>query len=280
MDDLAALLDRVAEVSPLPATAHKILALCSSEQASMPELSRVIATDPALAAAVLRIANSAAYGGRNIDKLDVALMRIGLRELRDMAAAMCVLVAFRSQAELSLKLHDRSVVCGAIASRLAKESGACSVGTAFTCGLLSEIGAMACLAVDGKNYVNLWIEAGNSEARRSELELERYGSFTSLDVGRLFLFRNGLPPPVCEAVGSAFDESIAQKPALSKVTVLSRVATGHLISLAKQASHAEIQADLEQLARTIALPNVDGARLLELCQQAGAKAHEAMKQAR
>src|ERR1041384_1073083 len=99
MDALASLLDRVAAVSPLPATSHRILALCQSENVSIPDLAKVVATDPALAAAVLRIANSAAYGGRNIDKLDVAMMRIGLRELRDMAAAMSLLAAFRSQAE-------------------------------------------------------------------------------------------------------------------------------------------------------------------------------------
>lgn len=280
MDDLAALLDRVAEVSPLPATAHRILELTQSEQISIPDLSRVIATDPALASAVLRIANSAAYGGRNIDKLDVALMRIGTRELRDMAAAMCLLAAFRSPAELSLRLHDRSVVSGAICSRLAKESGACSSGTAFTCGLLAEIGAMACVAVDGKAYVTLWQEAEGSEEHRSGLELARYGTFTSLDVGQHFLARNGLPAGVCEAIGTRLDASIQEKPALARVTVLARQATGRLVNKATIAPKTQIRTELADLAEAVALPGIDGARLLELCIEAGAKAHEAMKRAR
>jgi HD-like signal output (HDOD) protein len=279
MDALAALLDRVAEVSPLPATAQRILVLCQSEQVAIPDLAKVVATDPALAAAVLRIANSAAYGGRNIDKLDVAMMRIGMRELRDMAGAMCLLAAFRSRAELSLRLHDRSVVSGAIGSRLAKVSGACSAGTAFTCGLLSEIGAMACVAADGKAYVDLWQAAANSESTRSELEIERYG-FTSLDVGRAFLTRNGLPPPVCEAIGTPLDGSIQEKPALSKVTVLARQATGRLNNRPLRPAAQELQVELDGLAKLVDLPNLSGPRLLELCVEAGANAQQAIKQTR
>ncbi|HEY8944852.1 MAG TPA: HDOD domain-containing protein [Polyangiaceae bacterium] len=280
MDGLAALLDRVTEVSPLPATAQRILELTQSDEISIPNLSRVIATDPALASAVLRIANSAAYGGRNIDKLDVALMRIGTRELRDMAAAMCVLAAFRSPGELSLRLHDRSVVSGAICSRIAKESGTASTGTAFTCGLLAEIGAMACVAVDGKAYVQLWQQALGSEQRRLELERERYGTFTSLDVGYHFLSRNAVPAAVCEAVGTPLDATIAEKPALSKATVLARHATARLINKATTAPQTQVRTELTELAEAVALPGVDGGRLLELCIEAGAKAQEALKQTR
>lgn len=279
MDNLTALLDRVAEVSPLPATAHRILELTQSDEVSIPNLAQVIATDPALATAVLRIANSAAYGGRSIDKLDTALIRIGTHELRDMAAAMCLLAAFRSPAEHSLRLHDRSVVIGAIGSGLAKESGACSAGAAFTCGLLAEIGAMACVAVDGKAYVALWVEAGGSERRRSELELERYGTFTSLDVGQHFLARNGLPEGVCEAVGTALDHRIAEDTPLARVTVLARQATGRLLHRTT-AQQTQMRTELDELAEVVALPGIDGARLFELCIEAGAKAHDALKRTR
>ncbi|HEY5957536.1 MAG TPA: HDOD domain-containing protein, partial [Polyangiaceae bacterium] len=156
MDRIDLLLDRVAEVCPLPKSADRLLELTGSDRASIPEVARVISTDPALAAAVLRIANSAIFGGGNVDRLETAVMRMGLRDLHDMAAAMSLFAAFRNRGELLVNLHDRSVVAGAVAHRLAKAKGGIQPNVAFTTGLLSEIGAMACLSVDGKEYSQIW----------------------------------------------------------------------------------------------------------------------------
>jgi HD-like signal output (HDOD) protein len=165
-DALSTLLDRVAEVCPLPMTTNKVMELLRSDKSNIADIAKVITTDPALAAAVLRVANSAIFGAGKVDRLDSAIMRIGFRGLRELAGAMSLLAAFRSQAELQLQLHDLSVVAGSIANRLAKELGAIVPATAFTCGLLSEIGAMACLAVDGKHYVPIWIEHARTPLER------------------------------------------------------------------------------------------------------------------
>lgn len=279
MDSLSAFIERVSEVCPLPATARRILELCQSERVMIPDLAKVITTDPALAAAVLRIANSAAYGGRGIDQLDVALMRIGLRELRDMAAAMSLLATFRSQAELSLKLHDRSVVSGAIGSLIAKSTGACAPGTAFTGGLLCEIGAMACLAADGKPYLRIWKDSGGHEETRIAIELEHYG-FTSLQVGACFLQRNGLPDTVSQAVGTSLEAAATAPDPLAKVIVLARLSTSRLVGRPATARHTELRSDLYELASSVDLEGVDGQRLLEVCIEAGALAQQALKAAR
>ena len=279
MESLSVFVEHVAEVCPLPATARKILELCQSERVMIPDLAKVITTDPALAAAVFRIANSAAYGGRGIDQLDVALMRIGLRELRDMAAAMSLLAAFRSQAELSLKLHDRSVVSGSIASLLAKATGACLPGTAFTAGLLCEIGAMACLAADGKGYLRIWHESSGEESLRAPLELSSYG-FTSLDVGACFLSRSGLPSSVSYAVGTPLATAATTEEPLAKIVVLARHATSRLVGQPASARHTELRTDLYDLSAAVDLPDVDGQRLLEICVEAGALAQQALRGAR
>lgn len=278
MESLAALLDRVAEVCPLPTTAQRILELCQSEQASVPDLTKVIGTDPALASAVLRIANSAAYGGRGIDQLAVAVMRIGLRELRDMAAAMCLLAAFRSRAELTLRLHDQSVLSGSIASDLAKQTGVVARSTAFVAGLLCEIGAMAWVSVEGKPYVAIWQEAAGSEQRRLQLERDAY-AFTSLELGEQLLARNGLPEAVSAAVGSALDTSLAEKPDLSKIVVLARRAAAELWN-AGIAPPKALEAELAAFASTAALSGIDGRVLLEVSTQAGIKAQQALRETR
>src|SRR5690349_625611 len=176
MDPTDALLDQVVEVCPLPATTQRVLALTSGESASIPEVSRVISTDPALATAVLRVANSAAYGMGRVDRLETAVLRLGLRELNKLAAAMALFAAFRNKAELTLQLHELCVASGSIGHRLAKETQLAAPSTAFVCGLLSEIGAMACLVFDGKDYIQLWQTANGNPDLRSQFEAERYGT--------------------------------------------------------------------------------------------------------
>jgi HD-like signal output (HDOD) protein len=254
------LLEQVVKVCPLPAATQQVLALTSSESSSIPQVARVISKDPALAASVLSVANSAAYGMGKIDRLEVAVMRLGLRELHSLAAAMALFAAFRNQAELSLSLHELGVVSGSIAHTLAKETGVAEPGSAFVCGLLSEIGAMACLAFDGKDYVRIYQAAGADHVARRELEEARY-SASSAQIGRRFLERNSLPENLCSAVGCELEQAEASAP-LGKVTLLAR----HTPSLLRHLkAEPELQlAALETLAAQVALETIDGASLLSL----------------
>lgn len=267
MDSTDALLDQVVEVCPLPATTQRVLALTSSDSSSVPEVAKVISSDPALAAAVLSVANSAAYGMGKIDRLEVAVMRLGLRELNKLAAAMALFAAFRNKAELTLQLHELCVASGAMAHRLAKETKLAQPGTAFVCGLLSEIGAMCCLVFDGKDYVQLFQNAEGSIDVRTEFEQARYGA-TSFAIGQRFLERNSLPESVCRAVGADLTLSLADADPLAKITLLAR----HAPQLSKQAANdaTALFTLLDALARRVDLTGIDGTRLLGLWAQASA----------
>ncbi|HET9933287.1 MAG TPA: HDOD domain-containing protein [Polyangiaceae bacterium] len=266
MLSIDALLDRVVEVCPLSATTQRVLALTSGDTASIPEVARVISTDPALAAAVLSVANSAAYGMGKVDRLEVAVMRLGLRELHNLAAAMALFAAFRSKAELSLQLHELCVASGSLAHRIAKETGVAQPGSAFVCGLLSEIGAMACLVFDGKPYVELFRTSGADIDLRAQREVERYGA-SSFAIGQRFLERNSLPESVCYAVGSDVTAPQDWEP-LAKITLLARHAP--LLQRVHAADRGALDAALDALAGRIALENVDGARLRDMCKSSRA----------
>src|SRR5215470_10995233 len=102
--DLPSLLQHIAEVCPLPAAAQRVLALCSMDEAAIPEVAEALSCDPAMTAQVLRVANSAIYARpRTVTTLQQAVMTLGLMELRNIAAAMSLLAAFRSREELSLE---------------------------------------------------------------------------------------------------------------------------------------------------------------------------------
>lgn len=279
MDRIDLLLDRVAEVCPLPKTADRLLELTSSDRASIPEVAKIISTDPALAAAVLRIANSAIFGGGKVDRLETAVMRMGLRDLHDMAAAMSLFAAFRNRGELLVNLHDRSVVTGAVAHRLAKVGGVVQPNVAFTAGLLSEIGAMACLSVDGKDYSQLWKATEDDPIERARLERERYEG-TSYTIGGRFLSRHRLPEPTCAAVGTESDADFATLEPFPRVLVLARLSAIIMIAAGKTGDRAAALEGLGALPESLRGPELTGERLFELCIQAGATAEEAIRTGR
>ncbi|MET0594290.1 MAG: HDOD domain-containing protein, partial [Polyangiaceae bacterium] len=176
---LSEFIDRVVALCPLPASAQRILQLTSDPEVDIKEVGRVLATDPALAAEVMRLANSAAYSrGVAASDLVQAILKLGIGELRQMAGAMAILAAFPTEEEFATNLRTASVLAGAIARDLTPKTRAGSVGTAYVCGLLSEVGAMACTAIDGKKYVALRTACADDWSLRAEGERARYG-FTS-----------------------------------------------------------------------------------------------------
>ena len=68
---------------------------------------------------------------------------------------------FATPEKLSHELRASSVLSAAVARLVARELGV-DESSAFLAGLLCEIGAMACLAVDSSEYNTIWSDAGES----------------------------------------------------------------------------------------------------------------------
>lgn len=86
-ETVAGVLDRpVSELPSLPVVALKLLKLTSDDHSSSPDLARVVETDPALTAKVLRIINSAAYAlPRKIASVQQAVVLLGFATIRTLA---------------------------------------------------------------------------------------------------------------------------------------------------------------------------------------------------
>lgn len=265
---LAKVLDDAVKLCPLPATTQRVLQLADSDRASIATIVQAISNDPALAAAVLRVANSALYTGPKLAQLDAAVIRIGLRELRDLAAAMSLLASFRSRDGIQVILHDRSVLAGGIANKLAKVTSQVLPSTAATCGLLCEIGAMVCLAADGKEYAKLWKELGPLGVGRVEREMARY-SVTSFEIGRRHMARNGVPDEVCEAVYVDPNMDTDSMTPIQKLTLLARQAAPLLLVGGRVGANAKLGDQLDTLALQIGFAKLSGRELLELFKESG-----------
>jgi HD-like signal output (HDOD) protein len=261
-------------VCPLPATAQRILVLANSEEASTAEISEAISCDPAMAAQVLRIANSAIYArSRRVVDLQQALVTVGLDEVRNIAAAMALLAAFRSPEELSLEIHSWSALSGGVARMIAVQFLPSWKGMTLVAGLLCEVGALACLAVDGPGYVELWRTVHNradpwssvAVEARDQFEQDRYGA-TTRQIGAKFLRRNMIPEEIASAIEAPIRARGSRGPSpLGCITMFARRAAPLLVSVFESGDLTDLPDMLHDLAMATQLGDLDREKLRDLC---------------
>jgi putative nucleotidyltransferase with HDIG domain len=138
------------ELPMLPEVAARILAGDLDDLATLGGLGATIERDPALAAHVLRLANSAAYlGGARLQSIQQALVRIGTTQLRELVVAAALQSGvFRAGAcaELVGALWAHSAATAAYAREVARALRT-NVEIAFLAGLLHDVGKPVVLSL-------------------------------------------------------------------------------------------------------------------------------------
>lgn len=131
------------ELPLLPQTATQILALCQVGTCEMKELAELVQRDPTLAANVLRVANSAAYGGvERIVSLQQAASRLGFTALCEIATAVALrgkVFQVQGREQELARIWRHSAAAGAWAKEIARKRRR-NVEGAFLCGLLHDVG--------------------------------------------------------------------------------------------------------------------------------------------
>lgn len=210
---MSELLKRVCQVENLPSlpkVAMEVLRLTRDENVSVEALARVIQNDPALAAKLLKVVNSALFGlPRPVASIRQAMVILGLRTVKVMALSFSVVDALstRSDAELDMELYWKRSLCSAVAGRLlAKVVAPGQSEEAFVAGLLADLGMCALWKCAGKEYCRVFdaFDAGNRPLH--EIEREQLG-FCHAQASAALLRAWNLPAPVCDAVARHHDES-------------------------------------------------------------------------
>jgi putative nucleotidyltransferase with HDIG domain len=131
------------ELPMMPGTAAEVMALCQQDTTDAAKLSAVIHRDQTIASNVLRVANSAAFGGQvGCASLQQAVSRLGMRHITEIAVAVSVrarLFANPVCAELLQSLWRHAVLAGFFTKEIARVRRR-NVEIAFLCGLLHDIG--------------------------------------------------------------------------------------------------------------------------------------------
>jgi HD-like signal output (HDOD) protein len=186
------------------------------------EIGETVGHDQVLTARVLRLANSARFGGsRRVGSLDEALIILGFDNLRILVIASGVTGATANIPNFDLKLFWQRCFQIANTCKVVAHLAGQNPQLAFTCGLLARIGELVLhVAVPDKTpEIDRLVAQGRE---RMEVETELLG-VDSAHVGSELAWRWSLPDNIVSAIGKQHPQAHpADTPALATVIRLSR----------------------------------------------------------
>ena len=142
---------------PFPQVAIRVLQLAHDENVQLHQLCELISSDPAFASEVLTVANSVLYSPRYpSSSILQAIAVLGANTLQ----GMCITVGARAYLGKSMShpsmrgLWRHNLACAIIAGRMASV-GFLDKDTAYTSGILHDIGRIALAVIQPKEYGSL-----------------------------------------------------------------------------------------------------------------------------
>lgn len=157
-----------------PEAALRILGACADPDSDLGAIADIVATDPALTAELLRVANSAYFGlGREVASIGLAVSLLGLDALRSRVLCIAVRAAADRANPRNLVLAEfmeDSVRRAVVARELALLVGL-DADEAFAAGLLQDFGLLVLFHLHPQVPVEQW-RAMRTAAPEARLELE------------------------------------------------------------------------------------------------------------
>ena len=136
----------------LPSVGMQLMRLSEDRDADIKQIVKLLQSDPVLAGHCLKLVQSVYYSrGRDVDSLQVAVMRLGLKTLHDIVVSVCMnMRVFRAKryapATESVRKHSQAT---AYFSELLARRTSVPTDDVFTCGLLHDVGLAGILLVLG-----------------------------------------------------------------------------------------------------------------------------------
>ncbi len=209
--ELKSLLDQPSKLPTIPEVAQQLIKSFGSEDVSIDQIARQLASDPALSAKLLRLANSAYFNvSRTIGTVDDALRMLGFVMVRNLVLGNGMVAAFRNTPGMDLKQFWLYNLYTACASRWLAGTAGVNTDLVFTLGLMHGIGQLqmhvgipeAMLALDKEMNV---LDAGRAELEKQALGFH-YGD-VSAELAKIWNF----PQPLISALRDIPQPSAAQQ---------------------------------------------------------------------
>jgi putative nucleotidyltransferase with HDIG domain len=180
---------------PFPQVAIRVLQLANNENVQLHQLCDLISSDPAFASEVLTVANSALYSPRYpSSSILQAIAVLGADKLQ----GMCITVGVRAYLGKSMShpsmrgLWRHNLACAIVAERLAS-AGFMDKDTAYTAGIMHDIGRIALAVIQPKEYANLLGTHQGTPGSILEGERQLFG-WDHCETGQQLIANWKLPP--------------------------------------------------------------------------------------
>lgn len=183
----------------LPAVLTQVMETVQDPEASALDLSQFIASDQTLAAAMLRVVNSAYYGFyREVSSVTTAIVILGFREVRNLVLAVTAYNTLSSsRVARGLWRHSLEVAIGA--QRTARLMSAPPAAGPFVAGLLHDVGKVVMQDLYAEAYRSVVQQSRDRSGALRDAERDVF-RLDHAEAGAILAEHWNLPEPVVEAI--------------------------------------------------------------------------------
>jgi len=199
---LESLLARINDIPTLPASVLRVMQMIEDPYCSSSDLAKVIQADPAMAAKVLKLANSSYYGFRQkIGNIPQAVTLLGFATLKNTLLAAAVFDMFRASGTgFDLPgLWKHSVTTATAAKLIAKRARYPQSEKAFTAALMHDIGKIILARFIPQGLAEIVDTVQTEQLAMYDAEKKVLG-LSHPALGAWVLGRWNMPGPIVEAV--------------------------------------------------------------------------------
>lgn len=197
-DDLRQLIMTTRDLPAMPHVASKVLELSGDPNTSALKLQQVISDDQAMAARILKIANSAMYAcSRKIKTLTEAIVMLGFNSIRSLVVTSAARNLYTSSgSRLGLKerlLWEHSIGAGCACRLLVQADSPHLAEEAFLAGLMHDIGKLVLNQQAAEKFDEIVQSVYNENSSFADTERSLLG-FDHAEVGALLVNKWKLSP--------------------------------------------------------------------------------------
>jgi putative nucleotidyltransferase with HDIG domain len=231
-EDIEQIILKTCDLPTMPVVAEKVMMLVADPDATTEQLQKVISADQALAARILKIANSAFYASvRKINTISEAVVIIGFNTLRSIVLTASSREIYKRFGLTEKMLWEHSMGAAISAGVIAKDLKLPNQEEAYLGGLLHDVGKVVLDNSDPQKFADVMEMVYNEQMSFRMAEQEVYG-FSHVDVGAMVIRKWKLSENLEMAVRHQYNPKwLSMDPNLMKLTAVVNLANQFCLRL-------------------------------------------------
>jgi len=241
------------DIPPARCTAERLRGILAQKGSSMRQVIEICSCDPALAAKIMKVANSSLYGRqRQVGSINQAMMIAGIPIIRGICFRACLTQTRDGWGDIPQGLYQHSLCTALACQLLACKKGKSYSSELYTAGLMHDLGKLVLWRQIPGDYGNIH-KLTQSGLSNTEAEAERLGYSHAL-IGALIGKKWSFPSEICQLVichhgagASELDAPLSEKINLLRLGNL----LAHSLGLGDSSDNSGADTTLKHVANTL-----------------------------